>query len=407
MKELISNPGVKFWLFQLDGKLTYSLTLNNKPPKEYELADSDFEGVHAHVKGEDDHDSAIHTLGTDASGVGVSIRLIKNDGTLRMEFLGNDGGVAHWSFNGLEKVGGGTSTGTQTPNWGGYFGIQTGFGANTGNQTHTISANRGQNISSSGETGTGGDDLALGQKRKATDTRPPNKLARTKKNEDAWPRFLFMRGKRISPGWKGQTGLLCIDVQTVRVWYEGSHGCEHTAIEEKRYVDLRKDTLRVEYALHAGAEHCRLALYHHDSTGPKYRKSFVFTLDHFPATCPIYGNNDGMPNNQEIMYPNATIIADALVHCIDITSRREPVHDPEAELAYRQKFDIFLQPVGIANGQNGVKTYTLKKKENIHEWQDIHKKEKARVSRYKQYRKMVLTACSVPEAEPLVIFGTN
>ncbi|KAH4060477.1 hypothetical protein HBH49_002790 [Parastagonospora nodorum] len=107
MRELISLLGLRFYLFELRGSLTYTHTRNGKGPKVYEICESDIED-----EVESESSSTESTTkprpGVDASAVGVQLRLVKNDGLLTIEFEGKDGSAAQWTFDGNELLGGGS-----------------------------------------------------------------------------------------------------------------------------------------------------------------------------------------------------------------------------------------------------------------------------------------------------------
>jgi hypothetical protein len=116
MLELISQPGLQFYVIRLSGTLTYKLTIVGRPPKTFELSDADFNNADGLI-GSDQ----IPTIqGTDASAVGLSLTIVKNIGTLEMRFEGRDGATAHWIFDGLKERrserGIYASVGTQTCN---------------------------------------------------------------------------------------------------------------------------------------------------------------------------------------------------------------------------------------------------------------------------------------------------
>jgi hypothetical protein len=100
MREPISHPGLRFYIFKLSGVLKYTLTITNKPPRYFELSDADFEDVLLQVKEE----SAAVPIGSDASAVNIALKLVKNDGTVDMKFEGGDGSMAGWKFDGLNEV---------------------------------------------------------------------------------------------------------------------------------------------------------------------------------------------------------------------------------------------------------------------------------------------------------------
>lgn len=105
MPELISHPGLRFYVFELQGSLTYSLARNGRAPTTYSIHDFDIEdetisdsnGAQAHVKTK---------LVIDASAVGCRLQVIKNDGSFKIEFEGQHGSTASWSFEGLATTDG-------------------------------------------------------------------------------------------------------------------------------------------------------------------------------------------------------------------------------------------------------------------------------------------------------------
>jgi hypothetical protein len=108
MHELQSHPGLQFYIIKIDGTLKYSFSWNRKTAKKYEISDIDFEGITGdHIK-EEQGAGELLAVGTEASAVGLQILLVKNEGTLNMEFKGKSGGHASWTFEGLQEVKGGS-----------------------------------------------------------------------------------------------------------------------------------------------------------------------------------------------------------------------------------------------------------------------------------------------------------
>jgi hypothetical protein len=106
MHEAISHPGLRFTIFQLHGSLRYTLTRPGKAPKVYDICDSDLDDGSSSESSNSEETDKLKP-GLDASAVGVQLRLIKNDGVLKMEFEGRDGATADWTFEGLALVDGG------------------------------------------------------------------------------------------------------------------------------------------------------------------------------------------------------------------------------------------------------------------------------------------------------------
>jgi hypothetical protein len=114
MQELISQPGLQFYVLRLSGTLTYTFTIAGRPPKSFELSDADCDDAESLMKS----DETPTIQGTDASAVGLSLTIIKNIGKLEVRFKGKDEATAHWTFDGLKEIGSKlgmyASVGTQT-----------------------------------------------------------------------------------------------------------------------------------------------------------------------------------------------------------------------------------------------------------------------------------------------------
>jgi hypothetical protein len=100
MHKIAPLPGLKFYLLEFRGWLKYTLTRPGKAPKVFKLCDADLDDNEV-----DKPEKLKH--GLDASAVGIQLRLLKNDGVLKVEFEGKDRAVANWTFNGLALVNGG------------------------------------------------------------------------------------------------------------------------------------------------------------------------------------------------------------------------------------------------------------------------------------------------------------
>ena len=101
MRELISQPGLKFYLFELHGTLKYSIARPNCPPKTDILSTADYPShgdVDVKVEGAELED------GEDAVANGLAIRILKNEGRFSVKFRGDAGADVEWVFEGLEVV---------------------------------------------------------------------------------------------------------------------------------------------------------------------------------------------------------------------------------------------------------------------------------------------------------------
>lgn len=114
MHYLISNIGLEFSLFQLQGTLTYEHTRSGRPPKQYEITEIDVDDA-SDSEASDSGTLVAVRAATDASAAGIQLQLIKNDGLLRMRFEGRDGSTAEWTFDGMSTQKMVSSISTQTP----------------------------------------------------------------------------------------------------------------------------------------------------------------------------------------------------------------------------------------------------------------------------------------------------
>jgi hypothetical protein len=255
MYELIFNPGVQFELFKLRGLLTYNFTRAGKPEKQYVLSEADFEDTNE--SNDSDPQSVLSGRpGPELSAVGIRLRLLKNDGLLRMEFEGTDGSSAKWMFEGLN--------------------IETSHQATEDNSTQTITALDAQSSSemeSAQTTNVAGSpemtstatqsDIAIepstsnsayintitdentgrpSKKRKASPDPQAellHKCAKSKHDSAPWPRYIYMDCWREKPISKTDLGKLIIDIKKATVTYEDKHGKDYAQITELKQVDLR------------------------------------------------------------------------------------------------------------------------------------------------------------------------
>ncbi|KAF2819969.1 hypothetical protein CC86DRAFT_429426 [Ophiobolus disseminans] len=114
MYELISNPGVQFYVLRLSGTLSYTFSIGNKAPRNFELSNADFDPTVPQAK----EMEAVSHPGIEASAVGLQLRIVKNDGILDLHYEGRHGSTASRKFQGLKEIGKGAgmdaSAGTQT-----------------------------------------------------------------------------------------------------------------------------------------------------------------------------------------------------------------------------------------------------------------------------------------------------
>jgi hypothetical protein len=69
-----------------------------------------------------------------------------------------------------------------------------------------------------------------------------HKLARSMTSSAPWPKHLFMECYRTVPAFKGTQGILRLDLESAKVWFEGSYGSENAECIEKEQVNLHDAT---------------------------------------------------------------------------------------------------------------------------------------------------------------------
>lgn len=112
MPELISHPGLRFYIFKLSGKFEYALERRRLRSRPHAIFDYELDRS---VSANDP--TATLEDGLDASTIGLAIRIVENDGRLTVDYTGNDGTTAHWEFDGLKVKDGQpllVATGVQT-----------------------------------------------------------------------------------------------------------------------------------------------------------------------------------------------------------------------------------------------------------------------------------------------------
>ncbi|KAI4929313.1 uncharacterized protein J4E92_004977 [Alternaria infectoria] len=274
---LVKFIGLALYIHDLQsGTLTLLHERPNRKPKVYVLNEEDFEDGVDEI---DDETVAILESGPETSAVGLSLRLFKNDGALRITFEGEHGGVVDWQFQGLE----GSKTGSMTA----CAFTQTMPEASTGcrvvegvppemsiGRIQTVSTDpmpkrnvqppaSGLSIISTTETRPVKPTIKptitlklpkedpdlfsptvnkeIGLKRKATEEveQPkPHKLAKSSHNSSSWPSHLYMTCFRTNPFSKCDVGTLHIDLVEGTVWFEGWHGRANARTFERKQVNL-------------------------------------------------------------------------------------------------------------------------------------------------------------------------
>ena len=265
--------GLALYIHDLQsGTLTLLHERPNRKPKVYVLNEEDFEdGV------DEIDDKTVSTLepGLETSAVGLSLRLFKNDGALRITFEGEHGGIVDWKFQGLEGSEMGSMTAcafTQTmpeastgyksvevvPPEMSIGSIQTvstdpipqrlvqplplGFSTMSTTETRPVKRKAKTKLPKAER------DLNLpiiatdsGLKRKSTENteRPiPHKRAKSSFDSPPWPAHLYMTCFRTQPISKSDIGTLHIDLEEGTVWFECWRGNANTRTFEKKQIDL-------------------------------------------------------------------------------------------------------------------------------------------------------------------------
>jgi hypothetical protein len=524
MHEPIYHLGLRFYLFELKGSLKYTLTRPGKAPKIHEICESDLDEASSNENSTVEEPDKLKP-GLDASAVGIQLRLIKNDGSLKIEFEGRDGAVADWAFEGLALIDGrrmvagaatqtdvdlqkcvvckeekgevvqvksgetqtdtaatqsvGVQTATQAKSSAGvqvtpqeiplhrqvpgaveilgrfidspaakkllerglrdlrtrmrrskkifdrslrarkYYYILEGElqneSPNTASETkaggpisavktgepimpnkaisstytnvgtQTEPSNDAQ-VSPNHEVRTKGTTTTTTNsdlKRKASatpiPTGPLHKRAKSTHDAQPWPRHIYMECFRNAPIFKGDVGVLHIDVEAGTVWFEGWYGKEHTRVHERKQIDLRDRTSELPNPPNNGSEltfpSARISFEAFKDCSPFNRNHGVDNATHYLTIDRLNGKGDtttllhadcsapdwqmwgmdapyytlGKPAAKDMTPITSTkVVIDALVHCIDIASGREAVHDPDTEHQLAQEVTEYkaLQKLG-------------------------------------------------------------
>lgn len=225
-----------------------SLTLRHerpiRKPTTYVLNEEVFEdGAH------ELDDKTVVTLesGLEASAVGLSLRLIKNDGVLKVSFEGEHGGVIDWSFHGMRGSNSGSMTAcafTQTTSEAsseckcvGIVPPQFSNSAIRTVSTDPIPERIVQPLASILSIISTTETRPL--KRKATEhmEQPkPHKRAKSSHDSVPWPNHLYITCFRTQPICKSDIGTLHIDTIEGIVWFEGWYGKANTRSYEKKQI---------------------------------------------------------------------------------------------------------------------------------------------------------------------------
>ncbi|KAH7402704.1 hypothetical protein BKA66DRAFT_436108 [Pyrenochaeta sp. MPI-SDFR-AT-0127] len=362
------------------GTLHLTHKRSGKVLRTYTLNEEDFEG------GADifDHDAAAKMgLGIHLSAVGLQLCLTKNEGMLTMGFEGKNGGMAKWTFNSMDFMGGGkvsASAFTQTgvgpsrcltcgeeivvvptvsngkirPKQGGMQEADTQTDPmqlrDSKIQTDasiiqsSISTRFSESKKETEVTSLSNNPFKRkGQGEEKEDIPPPlHKRAKSAHNSPPWPLHIYMTCYRTNPIFKGDVGTLHIDVREGTVWFEGWYGKTHMRVFERKQVDLRDTTTRVAYYRHMRAPGGRLigvdGSTHYltvSRLGATLQTITIFTADCSAPGWKMWSSNapdDYHNSNARGTHPitNPIFIVDAIVHCIDRASGRQAVHDPNA-----------------------------------------------------------------------------
>jgi hypothetical protein len=277
---LVRFVGLAVYVHELtSGTLTLLHERPNRRPMVYILNEEDFEDG---VDELDDESVATLEPGLAASAVGLNLRLIKNDGVLKVTFEGEHGGVVDWSIQGLRSSNGGgitacafTQTLPEAPQ--GCKCVKTLPPELSNSTIQTMSTNpipghivrppqSGLSIISTTienrpvecstklkVLGAKCDfdlpaiDEKIGLKRKAAEEAEqpkPHKRAKSSHDSPPWPNHLYMTCCRTQPISKSDIGTLHIDLIEGSVWFEGWSGKSNARTFEQKQVDLRDASSR-------------------------------------------------------------------------------------------------------------------------------------------------------------------
>ena len=351
-------------------------------------------------------------LGTFITAVGLELILIKNDGTLELNFLGDTGGSGNWRFRGLaqdEKIVMVAAAGVQTES--AHMEekeMQTESIATQelGMQTETVATREMEvqtnqlvscSIGMQTDTVALGKEPSTGEKRKQP-SQPyiADKRARSTTNSNSWPKHIYAECSRKTPDFKGGDGLLHIDLESAKVWFEGVYGTsKYAECVEKKQVDLRDTTSKsplVSSLIFSHTKQVRAKYLHVQKQDHELQVSRctlsgslkeVFRIHRNPERHVIWGNNDGSAcERNEVRFENPAIILDAIIHCIDRTSKRLPVHNPSAEAEFEKNKNKYEAKIALlGNSSNGER----RAREEV-KWGRLQKIESQRLERYNKFR---------------------
>ncbi|KAF2632881.1 hypothetical protein BU25DRAFT_85121 [Macroventuria anomochaeta] len=383
MHQLISHFGLKFYLFDLQGVLTYELTKDGRSAKTYEISETDVKFASS------SEDSIIDNLqpakaGLDISAVGIQLHLLRNDGLLRMWFEGREGCTADWTFDGLKATTNGrmtASAGAQTcvdldkcilcgiketkrsdmRNCASQTEVVTvqsvSFSADAAQQT-TKESRWLDNLSpratpaprtsmkaalATMRNGTSQKEstkeVAIRSKRRALSPPhsdvPLHKRAKSRHDSKPWPRVIYMDCYRTYPNSHG-AGLLVIDIEKATVTYEDHYKTKVANHTEQRQIHLDDEHIVTKYVWKKPSHHWRGDVRQATHTLKISRLirsgglSPLMKLDVGSPEWKIWYHNAHVPGSKHYIN-DPEIVVDAIIHCIDRTSGRQAVHNPEAD----------------------------------------------------------------------------
>jgi hypothetical protein len=267
---LFKFAGLALYIHDLQpGMLTLLHERPNKEPKVHILDDEDFEDSADEID-----PASVQCLESrsEASTVGLSLGLIKNDGILKITYEGKHGLVANWTFEGLNETRMVASAFTQTdPEVSKIRGdlhtmplklsistiqtmatnprperiiqsLRSGFSVISNIATRPISGNTKpkEEVQSPTSSVTNAKDLKC-KAAPEISTCFAHKLARSEHKSPLWPNHLFMACYRTQPVHNDEVGILHIDLVAGTVWFEGWSGKAHISQQTyvRKQVDLR------------------------------------------------------------------------------------------------------------------------------------------------------------------------
>ncbi|KAF3004392.1 hypothetical protein E8E13_010098 [Curvularia kusanoi] len=230
--------------------------------------------------------------------------------------------------------------------------------ANTTVETSTTTEPNTSNSAHLGTVAPGTNDQTL--KRKVSvdlQAKLIHKYAKSKHDSEPWPDRILMDCWREKPVSKGDLGKLIIDLKKATVSYESTYGRGYAQTTECKRVDIRAtDTKVVYHALdpkdalpaHRGWDGATALLEIVRISASGNKTTLLSVHCHAPEWRTWHLSANTPPTKVYISDPE--IVVDALVHCIDRVSKRQAVHNPDADHSLTNDAIKFARPPAFRGG---------------------------------------------------------